>query len=385
MEPFPDLLRDRQTFRNVVVAPIELGAGERFRGGPVWPGYAFRFRARQLRGVLPIRRDGRPTSVAAPAAHLATATWCGPVVRHFGHAVADYGMRLAASARADPTQPLLFGIEPMAGQEPPGFFWEMLDHYGVARSRVVLLRETTVVRELHVFPQSERRRGAGPSWRHLDFLDAILPRPAPEEVEGAVYVSRSRLRGNRNFPAGEIAGEAYLETALARQGLRIVYPEELTLGRQLDLYRRARLLVFSEGSALHALQLLGRFDAEVVVIVRRRWNRIAAESLRPRARSLTYIHALQGMIHGLRPSGRPDRVRALAILEPDRLLDRLARTGLDLAPVWDEAAYTAQRDHDIAAWRAATLAQGFHPRSEAVIAKCLDRLSLRSGIAPFED
>ena len=44
--------------------------------------------------------------------------------------------------------------------------------------------------------------------------------------------------------------------------------------------------------------------------------------------------------------------------------------------VWDEAAYAARRDHDIAAWRAATLAQGVHPGSEAVIARCIDRLSL---------
>ena len=55
---------------------------------------------------------------------------------------------------------------------------------------------------------------------------------------------------------------------------------------QLQLYRRARVVIFSEGSAVHALQLLGHLDCDVVILVRRPGNQLAAASLEPRVRSL---------------------------------------------------------------------------------------------------
>ena len=370
----PGFLR-RRSFRDVLVMPIEaFHQGAMFRGGPLWPSYGLQLRARTGRGWLPFPRDAA-SAPAAPASELASATWVGPVSHHFGHAVADFGMRLAASAHADPSQPLLFAVSAIDPPEPPAFFWQILAHLNVDPARVVLAREPVLVRELHVFPQAERRGGPAPDPAYLDYLDAVAAPAPPADSPARVYVSRARLQShNRHFTVGQLAGEAYLERLLASSGVAVVHPEEITVAEQMALYRGARLLLFAEGSALHGLQLLGRVGADVAVINRRRGSRIAASSLKPRARSLSYILAIRGVIHGLMPDGRPDRVRGIAVLEPSRLTRELARLGLDLAPAWDRDAYLAQRDRDIEAWIAATVARNLHPGARAAIEAGLAKL-----------
>lgn len=370
----------RQTFRDVLVMPIEsFHQGAMVRGGPAWPRFPWQVRARHSRGLLPIPRDAAPSRLAPPEAELAEAAWVGPVSFHFGHQVADFGMRLAASAYGT-DGPLLFAMRPEDQPEPPAFFWQILEHLAVDPARVVLARVPTLVRRLHVFPPAERRGGLlGPSRRHLDLMDRITARPQSDPGSEAprerVYVSRSKLQAKQSvFTVGQLAGEAYFESLLAGAGVTVVHPEEITVAEQMDLYRRAALLVFAEGSALHGLQLLGRIGADVAVINRRRWSRVGASSLRPRARSLTYVSAIRGVIHGLRPDGRPDKVRGIAVLEPSRLLDRLARLGLDLRAAWDRDAYLARRDRDIEAWIAATVARDLHPGAPAAIEACLRRL-----------
>ena len=63
-----------------------------------------------------------------------------------------------------------------------------------------------------------------------------------------------------------IAGEPYLEDVLRRSWVRVLRPETVPLAEQLRNYRAATDIVFAEGSALHALQLLGRVDADVAVL-----------------------------------------------------------------------------------------------------------------------
>lgn len=375
--PNPTRSSRRRSFRDVVVMPTEtFHDGSMFKGGPLWPRYAFQWGARHARGRFPFPRDARPTAIARPEVVLETGTWCGPIAYHFGHAVADFGMRLAMSGHADRSQPLLFSIQQREDFQPPDFFWQMLDHLEIERTRVVLVRRPTLVRELHVFPQAERRGGPGPGADHLDFMDRLLTRPASPGPRDAVFVSRSHLAARYDFPTGHIAGERYLEELFGRAGLATMYPEEISLSEQLDRYRGARLIVFSEGSAVHALQLLGRLDARIVIIARRPGSRLAAEALRPRARALTYIQALRGLIYGRNSSGRPYPGRGISVLKPEILLDQLSAVGIDLRPFWDARRYATERDADIAAWCELTNARELHPRSRELILRRLRVLSI---------
>ena len=57
---------------------------------------------------------------------------------------------------------------------------------------------------------------------------------------------------------GSVAGEVAFDAWMRRQGARIVYPETLPLETQLELLHTTRHLIVAEGSALHALELIGR-------------------------------------------------------------------------------------------------------------------------------
>src|SRR5437762_9112829 len=286
--------------------------------------------------------------------------------------VADFGVRFAASALLDGTPPLAFSIWDDPKAQAPPFFWQIVDHLAIDRSRVLLVREPMQFGRLLVLPQAERRFGSGPSRPHLRLMDAITAPPfrADQDLE-YVFVSRAR------WPKGRFAGEAYLDEALAAAGVTVFHPESADLHTQLRLYRRARCLIFSEGSALHALQLLGRVDAEVVILARRPWARMTAVSLVPRVRGMRYIRATGGFIYGLLPSGDRQHPAGISLFDERRCVSGLQALGIDIAPFWDPRVYAERRDGDLRRWIGNRLARATHPGEPRTVERHLRRLSLR--------
>src|SRR5579863_9322328 len=194
-------------FRNLLVYPSQevlrhLSGGAFFRGGPDWPHFARQIYARHCWKLFPRPVDARPHPSDRSVETADRGIWCGPVSNHFGHMVADFGMRIAASSGLDAASPLVFSIWE-EGAEPPPFFWQLIDHFGVERSRVVLIRTPTRFARLRVVPQAERRFGGGPSRRHLRVMDALTAASAPPLRDaGTVFVSRGR------WPMGRFAGES---------------------------------------------------------------------------------------------------------------------------------------------------------------------------------
>lgn len=368
-------MRRERLYRNVIVMPIEsFHDGAMFRGGPLWPRYAWQWKARHARGWLPFPRDAAPSRVSEPELTLPRAIWCGPIAFHFGHAVADFGMRIAESAHSGMDCPLLFAMQRDIGADPPEYFWQMLKHLKVPPHRVVITRSPVLVSELYVFPQSEIRGGPGPSRRHLDMMDRITGRASTEGSDRKIYVSRSRLDKNHNCPVGQIAAESYLEDALVRTGFTIVYPEEIPLDQQLAAYQSSSTLIFSEGSALHGLQLLGRIDANLGIIGRRKRSAMAPTAFRRRVTRFAYIRAVHGMIYRLRPNGRADKIRAISVLDENKLLSSLSEFGVDLAKIWNSNDYATRRDADITSWTLRTSSLEQHPSSKIFVRKQIKKL-----------
>jgi hypothetical protein len=393
-------------FTDIVVHPTqELPHPTGFRGGPDWPRFEAQILARQCWGLIPRPVDRRPHPATAewpyfdrerylnpdyaarrrwrpilaeprrqpPACGIARADagiWCGPVHEHFGVMIADYAGRIAASSRLDPAMPLIFSLPPLPEAAPPPFFWRIIDHFGVDRRRVMLVRQPTRFARLFVCPQAERPNGGGPGRRYLRLLDRLCGPPPGDGDRPAVFVSRSRLE------RGNFAGESYLDAVMAAAGLTVFHPQTADLFEQLRLYRQASRLVFSEGSALHALQLLGHFDAEIVVLTRRPGNRLAAASLRPRARALRYLNVARGIVHGLNRLGEDSHAKGISVIDEARLAAGLRALGIDIERRWDAEAYAARRDADIAAWVADRLAAPAHPSEPATVARRLAALSL---------
>ena len=123
---------------------------------------------------------------------------------------------------------------------------------------------------------------------------------------------------------------------LAASGVQVLRPESLPLVEQLRNYRAATNVVMAEGSALHALQLVGRIDADVAVLERRPGTRLAQANVAPRVRSLTYDEVSTKLVHGILPTGRPALPKGLSVADPERLIEAFDRRGVDLRPAWND-------------------------------------------------
>jgi hypothetical protein len=333
-------------FRDVLVTPyIDLmdtpRGGTYHRGGPHWPEWSTQTAARYCVAGKPLDEEppkSEPTStLTGPIAWGSAITW------HFGHQIADFTTRLLPTLAEMPDVRFAFSTHAQAKLRSidygPAIFPQILDWYGIPGERVDVIADPTLVERLVVAPQAEQTYGPGPEPWYLDLLDANM-RSRLGEVErgGSLYVSRAGQRAR-------FAGEAYLEGVLEEAGFRVLRPETVSLEEQLRAYAGAERIVFAEGSAIHGVQLLGRALGNVTVLMRRPDMKLAEAALKPRARSLRYVDAVQGLVHGCDINGHPARYYGLSILDPGRLL-----AALPIGHAWDHKAFDAARGADVGEW-----------------------------------
>jgi hypothetical protein len=377
-------MSDLLTFSDVCVGPneavLQAPAGSLFRGGPLWPDFAQQVEARQCRGEEIKAVDDMPTFDPVTDIKVEEGVWCGPIVFHFGHMIADFGMRIALSASLNGDVPLVFSgynaSRPKL-QEPPPYFWAMVDHFKISRKRILIIRTPTMFRKLHVFPQAERMRGPAPASDYLDLLDEMtLPSNVLDLKNfSQVYVSRAKV------PQGGLAGEAYLDQVLVASGVKVIHPETLPFSEQVAYYQSARTLVFSEGSAVHALQLLGRLDADIGILVRRNKARIAQHSVVARAKSVSYLEASPELVFGLRASGHGNESKGITLLSGPAVIKAFAAMNIDIRRHWNEKDFQSRKEADLKAWATLRLANrkahaGERAGIEATLAKLACPLSL---------
>ena len=164
------------------------------------------------------------------------------------------------------------------------------------------------------------------------------------------------IEDRSGFDLGTVSGEGLAQVmagVLEAAGVRVVAPEALSLRDQLELYHSADPLIFSEGSALHGLQLLGRGLGHVAVLCRRpKGVGLARASLAPRAGALSYHQVLRDIVALLNPQGQEVPALALTLLEPGALLASLREVGVPVDHLWDPAAFAEAELRDIEAWLA---------------------------------
>lgn len=345
-----DILQSQlQEFADVPIYPTDevlaAPAGALFRGGPHWPDFNLQTTARHCRGLVATPVDVEP-STRKPEKTIEVGVWCGPIVTHFGHMIADFGMRIAQSAYLHPDLPLVFSGPPSSRKEfnLPGFVSSILKALGADPSRVIVVTEPIMVRRLLVYPQAERMNGGGPTATHLHLMDYVRKDCPSSSLINTIYVSRSR------YLAGGIAGEWYINRAMNDAGVFVLAPELVPLQLQLQLLGSAKRIIFSEGSAVHTLQLLGTVDADITVICRRPNARIAEASLLPRARSVEYIDCVRRNIFGLRPSGHKHESRGISFLKKGTLRKRLSDIVPPLRDHWDNDRFFAAQVDDVHRW-----------------------------------
>lgn len=336
-----------QVFHQVPVVPVRSVARHVAFGGPVWPDFDRQVAPRHCRDGRPV--DRCPEVPAATSLLDAAAVWGGFLDPQFGHLIVEQLTRLPQSLAERPGDPVLFTLpKGLSAQAVPGWVWQVLDWHGVPRDRVRLVDRALTVAELHVAAQGEMMGKAPTPAAYLDLLDRTSARRAlVADRGGVVFVTRAGMvaRGK-----GGHAGEGYLADALRRAGVRVVDPALLPVRRQLEVHAGARVLVFSEGSAIHGRLLLGRGAQDIHVLRRRPSRDLAAEQLAPRCDRLHY-HAAVGQRLWARMRDGGERLDlTAAIYDLGVVLDLFASLGHDLRPDWDDGAYRAAVARDLRGW-----------------------------------
>jgi hypothetical protein len=130
----------------------------------------------------------------------------------------------------------------------------------------------------------------------------------------------------------------------------VLRPELLPLHEQLLHYCSAEHLIFTEGSALNGLLLLGRSTGDLTFIQRRPKLGFTRASYERRARRVEYLNLLVGLVHGLRYNGRDRLHEAISLFDEEAMVSYLRTIDPRLVPLWDSARYREARDRDIRRW-----------------------------------
>ena len=273
--------------------------------------------------------------------------WLGYMQMHFGHLIAEHLTRALWARVQRPDDLYLFVMPP--GVPVSYLLRDLFAWYGLPPSQMRQITAPVLAKELRVYPQAELFLGKGPSGQYLDLLDrhvaasGLLARPAR-----TVFVTR---HGMLQRSTGSHAAEGYLVELLRRLGVTVLDPASQTLGQQLAVYAGAERLIFSEGSALHGRQLLGRIDQDIVVLNRRPGSRMAENVIAPRCRSLQYVEATAAIATPRHPEwGGEEWNLGLSIYDIVALHEVLRSLGLDIGPIWDHDAYAQALDADAAIW-----------------------------------
>lgn len=333
----------------VRIEPLTTAQAQRRVAPSFWTGDVpdFAHHLRSGRRADSPRAVGTPSPSPEPVEILdGPAVWCGFLANHFGHFVAEHATRLLFSRLERPDDTFLFLLRPWVTEAGvPTWFWDILDWYGVPREQVAFVTSRPVlVRELRVFPQAEHLT-VGPAREYLDALDDhTRPMLPPGPPAGTLFVSRAGM----NLRLG---GERYLEDRLRAAGVTVLRPEAAPLREQLDRYASARKIIFSEGSAMHGRQLLGRIGQDVDVLVRRKGKHVGRVLLEDRVHALDHVDTLAGNLpFSVDANGRPAMYHAFPLVDQQALVEAFTRHGVDLSGSWSESAFEESQQEDLENW-----------------------------------
>ena len=282
----------------VLVRPYEMPLVPCFNGGVVLE-QASEGCLRHTRNHVPFDRITplQPTERSALPVLPGCFIYGGPLYRHhFGHFMAECIHRILPSRNVFKENEWLFVVESGCAHHDdrlPGYIEQAFDLLGIDPERVTLIDQPTVVESLAICEQGSDL-GGGPKEGYLQELhDYITPRLnalyGQKDRTSKVYVSRSNL-----LTGGTFLGERYLESLLQEEGFEIFRPEDHSLTWQMHVYRSAKALVFSEGSACHGVELLGAGSLGHCYLIARRQD-IAQEFftkiLQPRAERFLVLNA----------------------------------------------------------------------------------------------
>lgn len=365
MPPVSGELSPMLRFDDIQVVPTQGVARHIAVGGPVWPDFNNQTLARHCRDGQPEDKPAKPARQAR-AMHR-SAVWGGLLNPHFGHLIIEQLTRLPQSLRDRPDDPVLFILMP--GMEPadiPRHVLQLLDWYGVAPKRRRYVTSPLNLDALFVAAQPEMMGQVSPKAAYLELLNLAMARndlqSRPRDI---VFVARPGFVAKGQ---GGLVGEAYLTDRLAAAGVEVVDPVKYSVHQQMEIYAGARILVFSEGSAMLGRHVLGYLPQEIHILRRRPGRDLCSYQLGPRCARLVYNPVVGERLGTEMPGGGQHFNLTAGLLDLDALFESFSALGVDLARDWNMQEYRSHVAQDARGWM-----ENCHTAPDQVL-RNLDRL-----------
>lgn len=263
----------------------------------------------------------------------------GPFKCHFGHVMVDSIIRLWAFDRNRHGGVIFPALSELP---PPGWFYEILEVFGVLSSDIIIVRSPTVFQELE-FAEPGSTLGNGAKDWYRDCLRS-LPLHITEDTPGEdLYFGRTHL-----IPKGRgtLMGETYFGDLLCKAGFVYVRPEEFDIHTQVSMVAKAKRIVFTEGSSIYSIELLASTDAEVFMLPRRRGVALLAPQVESKASKFFVLGDPQANLRGPNRRGKlaPDSPSVTS--RPGAIFEDLVRHGLIDDLSFDMKAFRRAEEQD---------------------------------------
>ncbi len=147
-----------------------------------------------------------------------------------------------------------------------------------------------------------------------------------------------------------LVGEAYLDEVFARAGATVIHPETMPLWDQLRCYATHKTLIFSEGSAFHGFQQLGRHPGDGAILKRRPNVGFGHVAGPPRFRRFELLETTRARVIERKRNGILNTSGGLSFINVPNLLNGANSFGIDLASHWDQAAFQRAEAIHIFRW-----------------------------------
>jgi len=275
-------------FHKVKLAPPRPAAGGQFCGGlaapETFPDFA---RHNQEQRVVD---TAVPDFTAEPATLEGNYIYGGVLMNHFGHLMTECLHRLWLTDTEEYAGwPVVF-VAHSEDFSLQSVFEAAMQYFGIANYRVV--HEDTVVNRLAIGQAGKQFRTASHP-QYLRWLEVRVPNAGliADGLPPKLCVMRGHLW------SGRLIGEGLIEEWLSEEGYHVFRPEDHSLAQQIAYFASAEHIVFSEGSALHTLDIMAPIKAKVAVLQRRPLSVMAKTSVAPKVAELTILKNAVRLLH----------------------------------------------------------------------------------------
>lgn len=253
------------TFDLLPVFPYRrLLTGGPIMGGPDWPGFEHRSWERHWRFEKVVDVEINKSEYESEPFQYLAGTWlyAGAIVEQFGHQMSEFMHRLPVSRPINFDGVLFSNQLSRKSSTIPSYVQECANYVIGHNVPIHLVKQPTLIQNLVVYPQLSHW-GSDARADYLEGLWKLQNQHFRNSPSGPAFITRSSLR------AGKLAGETYIGSLLQSAGFTVVDPSQIPWYQQVKLYATSPLLVFTEGSAVHGAEHLGRLSTTVMLARRR--------------------------------------------------------------------------------------------------------------------